>query len=261
MKTNARKLVITLLIALIAVGGYAQEFKKKVNKDATLKINRLVEDIYFTGYDGDEIIVSVDDYSKPPKRADGLKSLYNEKEDNTGIGLVMIQQGNVIEFQPATKQAEDAEYTFKVPNDIFLKIDFHHPMAEDVHVSDFGGEIDVKTLNGDITLENVFGPLVIYAINGDVDIDFTTVNQELPTSVEAINGEVNIKMPSSTKADLYMKTIHGEVFTNFDIKLKEKENEDDLHHIGGMEFKGEINGGGVKLNFSSINDNIYIRKK
>lgn len=252
-------MIFLFCITLVGVA-QAQEYKKSVKSGSILKIDRIVEDLHIQGYDGNELIITTHEYRKPPERADGLKSLFNTKEDNTGIGLVIIENGNEIVIEPANKQAADASYTLKVPNTMILDINYNSPMAGDVDISGFSGEISVSTLNGDIKLDQVSGPVVLYSINGDLEMIVTKLNQKTPTSIECINGDIDITMPAGTPADLELKTINGEVFTNFDIKFT-GDTKEGLMHIGGNTYKGTINGGGVEMTLSSINSNIYLRKK
>ncbi len=259
MKTTIKLSLAVLAGFLIASGTVAQEFKKAVKSGATLKLERMVEDINIQGHNGNDLIVKTNDYSKPPERADGLKSLYNTLEDNTGIGLVFIENGNNIMLEPANKQAADAVYTIMVPNSIALHVNYQHHMAKDVSIKDFSGEIAVSTLNGDINLENISGPVSIYAINGDAEIVFTKLSQDAPTTIECINGDVDVTLPGNTAADITLGTIHGEAFTNFDIKFEDDKK--GIRQVGGSSYEGTINGGGVDLKLSSINSNVYLRKK
>jgi DUF4097 and DUF4098 domain-containing protein YvlB len=131
-------------------------------------------------------------------------------------------------------------------------------------VQGFNGELEDEMLNAGITLENVSGPLTIHTINGDINVDFNKLTQESPSSITSINGEVEILLAGNTPADLNLSTMHGEIYTNCDIKFEKKSdsNEPDMVMIGGhSKSKGKLNGGGVELTLSSINGSIYLRKK
>ena len=75
------------------------------------------------------------------------------------------------------------------------------------------------------------------------------------------NGIIDISLPSNTPGNISLKTINGEIFTNFAIDF-EKKTKNGLSYIGGgQKIRGTINGGGVDVKLSTINDNIYLRKK
>jgi len=261
------KTISSILISIALVFGistaYAQEFKYDVKQANQVFVKNFSGGISIEETTGSQLLIETSRYEKKPERADGLKSLYSSgTEDNTGIGLQVKMNGGVIEIDGASKQAEDAHYTFKVPKGINFKLDYRSPYAsDDVKVKNFSSELEVSILNPGIVLENVTGPVILSLTNGNIDIDFGMVNQNSPISLHATNGIIDITLPANTPANIEMSTINGEIFTNFDIDFNKKE-KDGLNYIGGgQKIKGTINGGGVDIKPVTINDNIYLRKK
>lgn len=262
MKTISSILITASLILGISTS-YAQEFTYDVKQANQIFVKNFSGEISIEETTGTQLIIETRKFEKRPERADGLRSLYGSgAEDNTGIGLQVEMNGSVIEIVGASKQAEDAYYAFKVPKGINFKLDYRSPFAnDDVKVKNFSSELEVSILNPDITLENVTGPVILNLTNGDINIDFGTVNQNAPISLHATNGIIDISLPANTPADISMSTINGEIFTNFDIDFDKKE-KDGLSYIGGgQKIIGTINGGGVDIKLKTINDNIYLRKK
>ena len=262
MKTIKSILITTALIFAISTS-YSQEFKYDIKQATQVFIKEFSGGISIEETTGSQLIIETSKFEKRPERADGLKSLYGSgAEDNTNIGLQVTTNGNVIEIVGASKQAEDAYYTFKVPKGVNVKIDYRSPYAnDDIKVKNFSSELEVSILNPGIVLENVTGPVILNLTNGDIDIKFGTVNQNSPISIHATNGMIDITLPANTPANISMSTINGEIFTNFDIDF-EKRDKNGLSYIGGgQKIKGKINGGGVDIKLETINDNIYLRKK
>lgn len=255
--------ILTAILALALSACYAQEFKYDVKQSNQVFIKELSGGISIEETPGSQLIIETSRFEKRPERADGLKSLYGSgAEDNTNIGLEVKTVSNIIEIEGASKQAEDAHYTFKVPKGVNVKIDYRSPYAnDDIKVKDFSSELEVSILNPGIDLENVTGPVILNLTNGDINIDFGTVNQNSPISIHATNGIIDISLPANTPANISMSTINGEIFTNFDIDF-EKKTKEGLNYIGGgQNINGKINGGGVDIKLKTINDNIYLRKK
>lgn len=256
-------LILTVALAFGINACYAQEFKYDVKQSNQVFIKNLSGGISIEETTGSQIIIEASKYEKRPERADGLKSLYTSgADDNTSIGLQVNTNESVIEIIGASKQAEEAHYTFKVPKGVNVKVDYRSPFAhDDIKVKNFSSELEVTMLNPDISLENVTGPVILNLTNGDINIDFGTVNQDSPMSIHATNGIIDITLPANTPANISMSTTNGEIFTNFDIDF-EKKTKEGLNYIGGgQKIKGTINGGGVDINLRTINDNIYLRKK
>ena len=170
---------------------------------------------------------------------------------------------NSIRISGASKRSEDATYTFYVPKNVSVKIDYTSPFAnDDIVISDFSSELEIKTLNPGIKLNNITGPVTLHAINGEIKAVFTSLSQESPTTITTINGDLDITIPTDTKADIELRTINGGLYTNHDIDFrKEKSGNNNMKLIGGGgDIEGTLNGGGVELNLNSVNGSVYLRK-
>lgn len=254
---------LTFVLVLCISTAKAQDYKYDIKQATQIFIKNLVGGIAIEETNGTQLLIEASRFENKPDRADGLKSLYGSgAQDNTNLGLQVKTHGNVIEIEGASKQAEDANYTFKVPKGINVKVDYSSPYAsDDIMVKNFSSELEVKILNPGISLENVTGPVILNVTNGDIEIDFGTVNQNAPIDIYAINGIIDITLPANTPANIALSTINGEIFTNFDIDFEQKEKNGLSYIGGGQKIKGKINGGGVDIKLKTINDNIYLRKK
>jgi hypothetical protein len=261
MKTLGKISLVIIVSTLFTIGLSAQEFNFPLKNAKKLVIEKMQGDIIIEGHNSSELRIKTDDHHcyEKPKKAEGLRSLYNTKEENTGIGLSISEVDGIIEIEPATRSSEDTEYTILIPKNLFVKIDYSGPFAEDVIVKNLTGEVEISTLNGDIDLFNITGPTAISSINGDIKCIFSEVSQQAPISISSVNGELDITIPSNTKADLVLSTFSGDIFTDMDIEF-DKKSKEGLSIIGGNKIKGTLNGGGVDILLNTINDNIYLRK-
>ena len=246
---------LTLILCTIYIS--AQEYKVLVGQAEKILITKLDSKISIEGYDGNELIINVTNLEITPERTNGLKSLFDNRIDNTGIGLYYKIKNKLIEFTGLSRHSEDAEYVFLVPRNISVSIIRLGPNAhKNIIVKNINGEIDVKTHYGDIEFYDITGPAVLYNIDGDITGTFGKLNQENPTSLTTINGFLDISLFADTKANVKMNTSLGEIFTDLDIKY-------DIisQGVGGRAITGTLNGGGVDFFIAAINQNIYLRKK
>ena len=249
-------------LVLLTANLSAQEYKKPVGQAERITIKGLLGEIKIEGYQGSDLLIRASELEKKPEKAKGLRPVYkNGITDNTGIGLNVAGAGEVIEITGASKQSEDGKYLIRIPADIAISVDAQSPFAnDDIRVSNLGNEIEIKTMNGDIFLEEITGPAVINSMNGNIEATFSRVNQDTPSSITSMNGHIDITMPESTPADVRMSSMNGQVYTNFDMAFEKEK--DDLKYIGGgKDVPGKINGGGVRITLKSMNDNIYLRKQ
>ena len=67
-------------------------------------------DIRIEGYSGDEVVISAKGYREPPERAKGLKPLYNQATDNTGLGLSVKESDGGLRIAQAIKRRDRIYY-------------------------------------------------------------------------------------------------------------------------------------------------------
>ncbi len=96
--------------------------------------------------------------------------------------------------------------------------------------------------------------LKLETINGNIDIKGASG----PVFAKTISGYVDLSWPKAKGANISMKTITGEVYTNLDIDLKTKKQK---HPIVGYLLEGTVNGGGPEVRLESISNNVYVRRK
>jgi DUF4097 and DUF4098 domain-containing protein YvlB len=129
--------------------------------------------------------------------------------------------------------------------------------------------LEVNHINGNITLTNVSGSVVAHSLNGNLVTILTAVDPQKPMSFSSLNGNIDVTFPPTLKANVKLKTDHGEVFSDFDIATRSPAApivEDSRSQKGKYRVRidrtvyGTINGGGPEIQFSNFNGSIYIRK-
>lgn len=232
-----------------------------VAKIKKIVIKDLLAEIKIVGNQSNEIIIDAKGLEGIPKRAKGLKPLYgNGCLDNTGAGVAANESNGVLTICGASKGSEDASYVFTLPKDVSLSIDYNSPFAnEDIEVKNMEGEVEVSTLNGSIKCLDVTGPLVLNSVSGDIEVNISKLNQNSPTSISLISGDLDFTLPVNSAANLDMSALTGGVYTDFEIKTEP--NARNLRRVGGNNIETKLNGGGVELSLNCTSGNIYLRKK
>jgi lia operon protein LiaG len=248
--------LLTLTGLLLAASGQAQDFKTRLTSKAPkIVINMQGNDVVVEGIDGDELIIKGDGYEEPPKRAEGLRPIYNSTVDNTRLGLSVTQDGNTVRISQASRK--DANYTIRVPRAAAVQFkQAGWQGSGDLVVRDVSGDLEVSMTSGDIRLTNVAGPVVANTVSGDIQVRFAPMRQG-PSSISTVSGDVDVSMPTSSKATLKLRSISGEIYTDFDLNLKSQDN---MQHIGGQVVDGSINGGGNALSLKTVSGDVYVRK-
>jgi len=209
------------------------------------------------GYDGDELKIESANYVPPSSQKEGLKPLYNKTEDNTRLGLSVVKENNQVRITQAS--IDPFKYKVFVPNSVSLSYEEVGDQGADLFISNMNGEIEVKVARGHTSLFNVAGPIVANSKNGNLKVVFSSPKSNKPCAFSSANGSVDIALPAQNKSDLQLRSVSGEIYTDFAIVMDSTSNLPTI--TGGHNIHGKINGGGAQLTVHTVNNNIFIRKR
>jgi hypothetical protein len=213
-------------------------------------------------YSGNEVIVETGGAGEARARADGAPA--GMKRIDLPRGLDVEEEDNVITVRARPGGA--AHLTITVPTDTSLNLKSH---SGNITVDGVHGEIDASSHSGSITLTNVSGTVVANAFNGALKIAIDRVDPAKPMSFSTFNGSIDVTLPADLKADIKLKTNHGEIFSDFDINLTGGHPITEKNDTPDGKFRlrtdrtiyGQIDGGGAEVSFQSFNGRITLRKK
>jgi len=253
-----KKVLLLTLICLLAASSalWAQEYKLKLSG----KTNKIVLDmqgaeVKLEGYSGDELIIRGNGYEPAPKRADGLRAVYNSAEDNTRIGLSVTEKDNAVRIVQASRKGN--EYVIRVPRQASVVFNQNQFGGGDFKATDINGDIEVNMKTGNAELLNMGGGVVANSVSGDVTVRYATLGKS-PSAISIVSGNVDVAMPANSKATLQLRTISGEVYTDFDIAMGKEAG--DMRRIGGQAMEGSVNGGGTRISLQSVSGDVFVRK-
>lgn len=255
-------LLLSTGILWFAAQSHAQEFKTKLanSKDQKVLIEMNASEITIEGTTADEVSIQASGTIDPvPERAKGLKPVYYNGTDNTGLGLSVTKEEGVLKIEKAVRKA--MKYTIRIPKKVAVKFQETNWMGGSrLSISNMDGDLEVSTLNADIDLIKVTGPVVANSTSGSIKIVYDNLNQAKPSGISTVSGSIDIALPASAKSNLSLHTINGEIYTDFDLGLKNEKNGMSKISMGNA-VKGTTNGGGVEIQLNTISSNIYVRKQ
>jgi DUF4097 and DUF4098 domain-containing protein YvlB len=192
------------------------------------------------------------------KTADGMRRL-----DLPPRSLSVEEENNVITVR--MQRAQHGELVISVPSDTSLAL---RTMNGEIAVEGVKGELDITNHNGKITLNNVSGSVLANTMNGAMKVTMDSVDANKPLSFSSMNGTIDVTLPADFKANVKLRTDHGEIYSDFDFKLgggaiTQKNDTADGKFKVKMDrtITGTINGGGTEATFKTYNGTIYLRKK
>jgi hypothetical protein len=192
--------------------------------------------------------------------AAGLRRLpqtagYRVTEENNRVNVSAGNPNRVVRFE--IEAPRRANLVLKTVN------------GGDILVENVDGDLDVHNTNGGITLNSVAGSVVAVTTNGSVRATLTQVAAQKDMAFTSLNGNVDVTLPPSTKANLRLRSEHGDVYSDFDVQMqpqpaptvKENTRGDGRYRINrSRSVIGTINGGGPEFELRTFNSNVYVRK-
>lgn len=256
-----RTLIAYCLSLSLGLWAHAQSYKAPVPSGVT-KVEIVISNSHLDiqGYDGNEILITVKGKRVFDRRADGLRALNQNGVDNTGIGIHFEQSDDKIRLLKVSKMQE-GDFSMQIPKSLDLVIKEEEWQGEEIMITNMAGAVTVYSNNSDIALKQVTGPIQAKTTSGDISATFSKQTKIQASEISSISGTVDVYLPKNLPADLDISSISGEVYSDFDLDYERKKNPYELEKIGGgKNTKATINGGGIKLVFSSISDDVYVRK-
>ena len=265
---NTKFIIFLFIFSLTTIIGYGQkDIERKIHhttlsrsgQKSKIIIGELNAKLLVESHTGNRVEIEAVGLKPVPKRAEGLRPLGARGVDNTDMGLSIQEVDNVVEVYQTHKRA--TKYIIRIPQNMALKIDFKTIFSGGggIEVNNINQEIEINSQSSKMKLTNITGPAVLHSIGGLIEVIFDKVNQSSPISISSSGGEIDISLPSSTKASFDLKSTGGDIYT--DLELKADKDSGEWKQLGGQHFGGTLNGGGVKISVSSWGGRIYIRDK
>jgi hypothetical protein len=176
------------------------------------------------------------------------------------------KQDGSIRYRGYRHQGYEVTFNFevKIPRDtdIFLKT----VNDGEISVEDVRGDYEVNNINGGITMLGLAGSGKVYAVNGEVKLDFVS-NPKSDCYFGSLNGDVDIEFQKNFAADLLIKTFNGDVYTDFPVTylphqaiIKKKKGKKFVYKTSSR-TRVRVGKGGPKIELDGFNGDINVLKK
>jgi len=158
-------------------------------------------------------------------------------------------------------------FTLKVPARTNLVLST--VLDGDVEVRGVEGTFDVRNVVGQVRLIDAAGSGEARAVSGGVTVAFRR-HPDGPCSFKSVRGDVEVDLPGEPSADFRIKTMNGEVYTDFDVTSlpkaapvrEERRDEGGTYIYRSEGFFGVRAGrGGPEIKLETLTGDILIAKR
>jgi hypothetical protein len=241
-------------------------------KPAAVEVSLVSGSIRVFGSATKEVVIeakSMDEIEKDEHEADDRHREADRrgmrKIPNTALGLQAEEENNRVAIA-ADSWSREIELRIEVPAGSRLELSTVN--GGDIEVENVHGELDLHNTNGEIHVKDVKGPVSATTVNGDVSAVFTSAMVSAPMAFSTLNGDVDVTLPGSLKADVRLRSDNGEIYSDFDIamnnnpaKVEEEREKGRYRVVVAREMTGKIQGGGPELFLKTFNGDILLRRK
>jgi hypothetical protein len=263
---------LMILICMTLTGGFLaaqpQSFVVPLSnpgQPAVLEATVMMGTILVEGYEGSEVRVEVTFDSDEEEGEEGEEREGLRRIPSYSAGVTVEEKNNTVEIGTDWSN-EGVHLAVKVP--VQTSVHLKGVNGDLIEVYNVRGSHELSHTNGEITAIDIRGSIIANTTNGDVHIEILEADPNAPMSFSSFNGDVEVVLPATIQADLYMQAGQGDVYTDFDVELRPttpkvtQEREGDGGYRVRMEkaVEGSIGGGGPEFRFKTFNGDIILRK-
>lgn len=231
-------LLVTLLMSFVWMAGgiFAQQrvVEKTFSADSDEKIRlnlKFGENIVIKGWDRNEVSFRAVVEINSGKLNDAFVTNYSD--GNNGIRIdTDFDKDKIKEGRAEDCPERYATYSWNGNGD------------RHVVCSEISFELYVPK-NSDLQLETIAADVELYDLNGPID-------------AKSISGYVDLTWPDRNGAEISLKTISGEAYSDLE-NIHFRNRQEHFPHVG-YELRGAIGSGGPMVKLESVSGDLYLRK-
>jgi hypothetical protein len=181
------------------------------SKPGTLKVNLGRGELRVQGAEASEVTVKSEAKAMTSKpRKDGMRVL------SAASSFALSEKDNVVTLDAASHDwgKGSGDFRLTVPRNTSIVV--QNGWGGDVTCSGIAGDIEINNMHGEIKLDDVSGGVVVGTMNGEIRASIRELHDGKPLSFTSMNGEVVLRLPTTAKANVRLRTQNGSVLTDFE---------------------------------------------
>jgi hypothetical protein len=210
--------ILFAVVALMSVSGFAAQGEPSSqtikfsdpSKPGTVKISLGRGELRVQGADTSEVVIKTDSRVATTKpRQDGMRVL------SAASSFALTERDNVISLDAGKEWGgrSNSDFDLTVPRNTTIIV--QNAWGGEISCTGINGDIEINSMQGEIRLEDVAGGVVVGTMNGEIRASIRELNEGKPLSFTSMNGEVVVRLPESSKANVRLRTQNGTVLTDF----------------------------------------------
>jgi hypothetical protein len=223
-----------------------------------VRLHNISGDVSVTATDGDRVEVVGIRRGRGGYDEDDVRVDVHEGRDGVTICALWGEEswcderGSHIESHgDGRRQRGSVDFEVRLPRRLKLSA---NSVSGDVDVTGVGDEVRARSVSGDVKLERVRAPAVRAAsVSGDVEVQIDALTGAGDLEFTSVSGNVELQLPRSLDADVRLRTVSGELESDFQLTLQGSMNRRNL--------AGRIGRGGRELLLTTVSGDVRLRAR
>lgn len=241
---------LALVAASVAVADVTEEvsFSYTINNGGRISLDNINGDVTITGGKGDAVEITAFKKADNQEYLDGIEIRIDASDDT--IRIDTKHPDSKRSFW-GSSDGGSVTYTLTVPASVNL--DSIESVNGDIEISGVLGTVKAETVNGGIEANDLSENVSLETVNGSVHAYFTSLRGNQKVDCETVNGKVSLYLPANADASITAETVNGGIDgEEFGLVTNKG--------FVGRDMDGEVGNGSARVNLSTVNGGIKIRK-
>lgn len=246
MKTIA-PIFAALLFATAAAGAVTETITQNypLTPDGTIAVSNVNGSVTITSWDKNEVAIEA---VKKAENAADLARIH-VKFDAQPARLVIDTEYEKSGMFFRNNVRGEVQYTLRVPAGVSLKK--IETVNSSITVKGVRGAVNLRTVNGGIRAGGLHASASLHTVNGGIFAAFDGLPADTRSTMETVNGGVEIELPSDAGVRIDAHSVNGGLHCDLPITI-----ESNAHGT----LRGTLGDGGATLDTRSVNGGVTIRK-
>ena len=227
-----------------------REYDFTLAEGGRISLDNVNGDIDIEGVAGDHVHVLAKLKADSQEYLDALNIEVESSDDLVRIETHHPKSGNRW-FNNGGDSGGSVSYELKVPSG--SRLDSIETVNGDIHITGVKGPVSVETVNGKMILSGLADDAKMDTVNGAIDARFDVLGGAQRVKAETVNGRVVLQLPADTSAEVHAETLNGGIDAD-DFGLKPDKG------FVGRDLDGSIGDGQARLHVDTVNGSVTIRR-
>ena len=260
-KALFRSVVALACLTFILIGtAIAQDFQKTygLSANGAVSVRNVSGDVIVTSYDGEAVVVKG---FKEGRDREMVEVEDRSSNDRVDVRVRYPERCNCdasVRFEVLVPRA--AAYNFERLSTASGGIEINRVRGDvradtasgNITVKEVTGAVTASTASGELEIKDITGTINARSASGNVDVSLAQLAGTSNMKFSSASGDVSVRMPASSAADIEMSTLSGSLKTDFPLEINKE------RYGPRQSARGRLGDGSRSLHISSISGNVSL---